>query len=81
MILFFDKYEAVFTTFIQLVTEITGFTSSYGSLQTEIADQALKISGVKTTKDTNLETAIKLTVKSARKAANKKRVSCGQLCK
>jgi len=68
MILFFDKYEAVFTTFIQLVTEITGFTSSYGSLQTEIADQALKISGVTTTKDTNLDAAIKLTVKSARKA-------------
>ena len=68
MTLFFEKYESVFTTFIQLVAEITGFTSSYNSLQTEIGLQGLKISGVTTTKDTNLEAAIKLTVKSARKA-------------
>ena len=68
MILFFDKYHSVFTTFVQLVTEITGFTTSYDDLQIEIGKQGLKISGVAVTKDTTLETAIKLTVKSARKA-------------
>lgn len=68
MILFFNKYEVAFTTFIQLVTEITGFKGSYDKLQTEIGKQGLKISGVAVTKDTNLDAAIKLTVKSARKA-------------
>ena len=68
MILFFDKYTTVFADFAQLVTEITGFKGSYNSLQLEIGKQGLKISGVVTTKDTNLDTAIKLTVKSARKA-------------
>ena len=68
MILFFEKYSITFATFVQLVTEITGFTGSYDQLQLEIAQQALKISGVTTTKETNLEKAIKLTVKSARKA-------------
>ncbi len=68
MILFFEKYNSVFTTFVQLVTEITGFTTSYDDLQIEIGKQGLKISGVAATKDTTLETAIKLTVKSARKA-------------
>ena len=51
-----------------MVTEITGFTTSYDDLQIEIGKQGLKISVVVVTKDTTLETAIKLTVKAARKA-------------
>ena len=68
MTLFFSKYEEVFVTFLQLVAEITGFTGSYDNLQLDIAKQGQKISGVTVTKDTNLVAAIKLTVKSARKA-------------
>ena len=66
--LFFVKYEAMFTTFLQLVNEITGFTDTYNDLQLEIAKQKLKISGVVTDKDTLLDDAIALLVKSARKA-------------
>jgi hypothetical protein len=68
MLLFFAKYELALAAFLQLVTEITNFTGTYNDLQLEIAKQKLKISGVVTAKDSLLETAIKLTVKSARKA-------------
>jgi len=53
---------------VQLVTEVTGFTGTYADLQEEISQQKLKISGVKTSKNVFLETAIKLHVQSARKA-------------
>lgn len=68
MILFFDKYSSSFTTFLQLVNEITDFTGTYNDLQLEIGKQSLKISGVVGTKDKKLDAAIKLLVKSARKA-------------
>ena len=68
MVLFFSKYEATLASFLQLVTEITGFTGTYADLQEEIAQQKLKISGVKTSKNTLLDNAVKLLVKSARKA-------------
>ena len=68
MLLFFDKYETTLAAFVQLVTEITNFTGIYDDLQLEIAKQKLKISGVVVTKETLLETAIKLLVQSARKA-------------
>ena len=68
MLLFFAKYETTFATFLQLVDEITDFTGFYDDLQLEIAKQKVKISGVVVTKDTALETAIKLLVKSSRKA-------------
>lgn len=68
MLLFFAKYELTLAAFVQLVTEITNFTGIYDDLQLEIAKQKLKISGIVVTKETHLETAIKLLVKSARKA-------------
>ena len=68
VMLFFAKYETTFASFAQLVDEITDFTGIYNDLQLEIARQKLKISGVVTTKDTLLETAVKMLVKSARKA-------------
>lgn len=68
MMLFFAKYKLTLAAFVQLVTEITNFTGIYDDLQLEIAKQKLKISGVVVSKETLLETAIKLLVKSARKA-------------
>ena len=66
--LFFTKYAAVFTGFAQLITEITGFGTSNTSLQDEISKQTLKIGGVVTAKNDLLDKAIKLLVKSSRKA-------------
>jgi hypothetical protein len=68
MVLFFGKYTAAFTGFVQLITEITGFTNGYASLQGEIADQGVTVSGITTNKDDLLDAAIKLLVQSARKA-------------
>ena len=68
VLLFFAKYEETLAAFLQLVSEITDFTGSYNDLQLEIGKQKLKISGVVGTKETALETAIKLLVRSARKA-------------
>ncbi len=68
VLLFFARYEETLAAFLQLVSEITDFTGSYNDLQLEIGKQKLKISGVVGTKETALETAIKLLVRSARKA-------------
>jgi len=68
MMLFFDKYAATFTTFLQLLSEITDFKGSYADLQLEIGKQSLKIDGVVETKDIHMDAAIRLLVKSARKA-------------
>lgn len=68
MVLFFDKYALTVASFLELVAEITGFRNTYDDLQLEIGKQSLKISGVVGTKDKHLDAAIKLLVKSARKA-------------
>ena len=66
--LFFVKYTGVFTGFVQLIAEITGFTNGYVSLQNEIAAQGVTIGGITTGKNVLLDEAIKLLVKASRKA-------------
>ena len=66
--LFFVKNALTFATYIELVNQIAGFSSSLNDLNDEIAIQSKFIGGVTTTKHELLQKAIKLTVKSARKA-------------
>ena len=66
--LFFVKFGTVFIGFVQLLTEISGFTTANNSLQGDIAKQGLDVGGVIIAKNKLLDAAIKLTVKAARKA-------------
>jgi len=66
--LFFVKFGTVFIGFIQLLTEISGFTTANNSLQGDIAKQGLDVGGVIIAKNKLLDAAIKLIVKAARKA-------------
>ncbi len=66
--LFFLKYATSLASFIQLVSEITGFTSAVNTLDADINKQGTNISGITVGKDELLDKAIKLLVKSSRKA-------------
>lgn len=66
--LFFIKFGTVFIGYLQLLTEISGFTTANNSLQGDIEKQGLDVGGVVIAKNKLLLAAIKLTVKAARKA-------------
>ncbi len=66
--LFFVKNALTFATYIELVNQISGFSTSLNDLNVDISKQSEYIGGVTTTKNKLLEKAIKLTVKSSRKA-------------
>jgi len=66
--LFFVKNVLTFATYIELVKQITGFSSSLNNLNGDISKQSEFIGGVTTKKNKLLDKAIKLTVKSSRKA-------------
>ncbi len=66
--IFFLKFATSFTGFLQLIEEITGFSTAVNKLDEDIASQGLNISGLTTSKNLLIIKAIKLVVKSARKA-------------
>ena len=66
--LFFIKFGTVFIGYLQLLTEISGFTTANNSLQGDIEKQGLDVGGVVIAKNKLLLAAIKRTVKAARKA-------------
>ena len=66
--LFFAKFATTFTGFVQLLEEISGFTSAVATLDLEIEEQGVNNIGLTAGKNVLLLKAIKLVVKSARKA-------------
>jgi len=68
MVLFFEKYSTIFTTFTKLVDEIADFLISKGLLDDEITKQRHIDTGVTADKNLLLLTAIDMIVKFSRKA-------------
>ena len=67
LVLFFNQYTSIFTSFTKLVTKIADFKSNKILLDAEISNQSTNNTGIAADKNTLVVIAINLLVKFARK--------------